>query len=413
MFSISLKKYLLAIFFIFIPFSQALTVDVGFPLKISEVAMVFIIILYKNIMKLKGYDIILILFLFLALLSFLINILWEYPYNIATIKYRFGGDLDGLTKLIYLSFTIYYFILLRNIFNIKKDKYIKFFFIGAVSATLYSWYLMLAGIFKYRPILLFGINDPQLISLQNWTLIRSGTFLEGNYMGLFLFISTVLAVFYKKRFLAGLFTVSMITTFSTMGLLSLLFFYGYLIAKTNIKYFIINLPLIICLFMLLSHYRDFNTYVLSKINIFDSETVDNGAISKKERMGFIMNGVEIAIDNPILGVGISNYAKHYNHYNKAEETFYENDDIKVVPNNIYIEIASELGLVAFLLFTFFLYKIYRYINNNVLMGGFFGCCLYFNAMSSYTIIVIWFFFAFLLSQNGDDGKGGGCAVCEC
>ena len=87
MFSISLKKYLLAIFFIFIPFSQALTVDVGFPLKISEVAMVSIIILSKNIMKLKGYDIILILFLFLALLSFLINILWEYPYNIATIKY--------------------------------------------------------------------------------------------------------------------------------------------------------------------------------------------------------------------------------------------------------------------------------------------------------------------------------------
>ena len=46
------------------------------------------------------------------------------------------------------------------------------------------------------------------------------------------------------------------------------------------------------------------------------------------------------------------------------------------------------------------------------MGGFFGCCLYFNAMSSYTIIVIWLFFAFLLSQNGDDGKGGGCAICE-
>ena len=411
MFSVSLKEYLLAIFFIFIPFSQAFTFDMGFPLKISEIAMILIILSSKNIAKFKKDDIILLLFLIIALSSFLINLLWEYSYNIAIIKYRFGEDLDSLAKLLYLGFTIYYFILLRNIFDIEKDKYVKFFFIGAVFAALYGWYLMLGGIFKYDPLLIFGISNPQFISLENWTLIRSGTFLEGNYMGLFLFISTVLAVFYKKRFLASFFTVSMITTFSTIGLLSLLFFYGYLIAKRNIKYFIANLFLIICLFILLSCDKDFNTYIISKINIFSSEINDNGAISREDRKNTIINGIKMAIDNPVLGVGISNYAKHYNYYNGTRRVFHKNKDIKVILNNIYVEIASELGLVAFLLFIIFLYKIYRHINNSILMGGFLGCCLYFNAMPSYTIIVIWFFFAFLSSQNCDDSKGSKYAVC--
>ena len=121
MFSVSLKECLLAIFFIFIPFSQAFTFDMGFPLKISEIAMILIILSSKNIAKFKKDDIILLLFLIIALSSFLINLLWEYSYDIAIIKYRFGENLDSLAKLLYLGFTIYYFILLRNIFDIKKE----------------------------------------------------------------------------------------------------------------------------------------------------------------------------------------------------------------------------------------------------------------------------------------------------
>ena len=186
MFSVSLKGYLLAIFFIFIPFSQALTIDVGFPLKISEIAMLSVIILSSaKITKIKRSDIIIMLFLFMVSLSFLINILWEYPYSVTVTRHRFGDNLNSLIKLLYLSFTIYYFILLRNLFNEERYIYLNYFFIGAVLATLYGWYLMLSGVFMYQPLLLLGINNPQLISLQNWTLIRSGTFLEGNYMGLF------------------------------------------------------------------------------------------------------------------------------------------------------------------------------------------------------------------------------------
>ena len=104
-----------------------------------------------------------------------------------------------------------------------------------------------------------------------------------------------------------------------------------------------------------------------------------------------------------MGVGISNYTKHYNRYNN--DNIVLDNDIKIVPNNIYVEIASETGLIAFLLFIVFLYKIYSNIKNNVLRGGFLGCCLYFNALPSYTIIVIWFFFAFLLSKNYDNRNG--------
>ena len=111
------------------------------------------------------------------------------------------------------------------------------------------------------------------------------------------------------------------------------------------------------------------------------------------------------------GAGISNYAKHYNHYNSDRRVSNQNNAIKIILNDIYVEIASELGLIAFILFITFLYKIYKHINNNVLTGRFSGSCLYFNAISSYTIIVVWFFFAFLSSQNCDNSREGKYAVC--
>ena len=111
----------------------------------------------------------------------------------------------------------------------------------------------------------------------------------------------------------------------------------------------------------------------------------------------------MAIDNPIFGIGISNYAKHSDYYDR-DKRIYTNTNIKVIPNNVYVEIVSELGFISFSLFIIFLYKIYKLISNNILMGGFLGCCLYFNALPSYTIIVIWFFFAFLSSKNYDNHK---------
>ena len=299
---------------------------------------------------------------------------------------------------------------MRNVFDKNKVIYIKYFFLGAVLAIFYSWYLTLSGVFYYRPLLLFGIGEPQVISFQNWTLIRSGTFLEGNYMGVFIFISVVLSLYYKRIFLTIFFTVSMITTFSTIGLLSLLFFYSYLIAKINIKYFIIILIMTLFSFTLLSGNKDFNEYVLTKINIFNSDINNNGAISREERKESIIKGINMAIDNPFFGVGTSNYAKHFDYYD-LDKRIFQNINIKVISNNIYVEIISELGFIAFSLFIIFLYKIYRLISNNILMGGFLGCCLYFNALPSYTIIVIWFFFAFLLSKNNDNPKENKYVVC--
>ena len=350
MLNVSLQKFLLIIFFIFMPFAQALTFDIGFPLKISEISMICIIFLYQNRVKLKKCDVILICFMLIALLSFFVNMLWEYNYTL-NINYtkRFGENIDSFSKFIYLFFIILSFIILRNVFDKNKVIYIKYFFLGAVLAIFYSWYLTLSGVFYYRPLLLFGIGEPQVISFQNWTLI-------------------------------------------------------------NIKYFIIILIMTLFSFTLLSGNKDFNEYVLTKINIFNSDINNNGAISREERKESIIKGINMAIDNPFFGVGTSNYAKHFDYYD-LDKRIFQNINIKVIPNNIYVEIISELGFIAFSLFIIFLYKIYRLISNNILMGGFLGCCLYFNALPSYTIIVIWFFFAFLLSKNNDNPKENKYVVC--
>ena len=147
MLNVSLQKFLLIIFFIFMPFAQALTFDIGFPLKISEISMICIIFLYHNRVKLKKCDVILICFMLIALLSFFVNMLWEYNYTL-NINYtkRFGENIDSFSKFIYLFFIILSFIILRNVFDKNKVIYIKYFFLGAVLAIFYSWYLTLSGV---------------------------------------------------------------------------------------------------------------------------------------------------------------------------------------------------------------------------------------------------------------------------
>ena len=114
MLNVSLQKFLLIIFFIFMPFAQALTFDIGFPLKISEISMICIIFLYQNRVKLKKCDVILICFMLIALLSFFVNMLWEYNYTL-NINYtkRFGENIDSFSKFIHSLFCVMYLIKIK------------------------------------------------------------------------------------------------------------------------------------------------------------------------------------------------------------------------------------------------------------------------------------------------------------
>jgi O-antigen ligase len=80
----------------------------------------------------------------------------------------------------------------------------------------------------------------------------------------------------------------------------------------------------------------------------------------------------------------------------------EADLHKLIPNNVYIELLSELGLVAtavFLLFMAMLFRRTRGAELAPLRWGLLALLLVWNAFPTYTLISIWAFFALIVGAS--------------
>jgi len=402
--------------FLFLPFSQALTFNIGFPLKISEVMLfilLFLIITSKYFsLKLELMKNPLSLLLIWSLFSVLINLLWQYNHEL-NINYssRAGYELDSILKWFYCVLAISLFYISSNVFTSNQSKYIKYFLIGAFVASLYSWYLFIFSLFGIEPLLLFGMEEnPQRISLAVGEVMRCGTYKEGNFMAFFLFISTVFAMYNKKKKIAIFFTLSIITTVSTIGILTALFFWLLYILKTsNTKKGMLKLIFIAIISMssliILLQNDDFNMMFTSKLDFSSSEIKDQGAYSKEDRKNTILNALNMGIDNPVFGIGLSNFALHYKYYNEIYGSGFDNYDFKVIQNNVYAEIFSELGFIGLFLFGWFLSRLYtesKRDKSKILTFGLIGSFIYFMAFPSFTILFIWVFFGLIHSLPKDN-----------
>jgi O-antigen ligase len=401
--------------FLFLPFSQALTLSVGFPLKISEI-MLFILIFFlivsrKKIFSLRTLDKPLFVLLIWSFFSVLVNLVWHYPYGL-NFDYpsRAGTEIDSILKWFYFLLAVLIFTISSNVFRNNREKYITYFLYGAVAASVYGWYLFGMSLLGLGVVLLPGMDEnPQTIGLAFGEVIRCGTFKEGNFMALFLFVSTVIALYGKRKWMALFFTLSIITTVSTIGMLTLgLFWLLYILNNSQTKKGLIRAILIVYFslasFAVLLQNDDFNTMFVSKLNFTDSEIVDQGAYSKEDRKNTIINALYMGFDNPIFGIGLSNYALHYKHYNEIYGNGFKNYDFKVIANNVYAEIFSEAGLVGLLLFGLFLHSLSlksKQDESRILTFGLWGCFFYFMAFPTFTVLFIWIFFGLINSLSKD------------
>lgn len=196
-----IRETLYAVFFFFMPFTQALTFNIGFPLKISEFVLIILAFLYIYLDRKVQLPIaitrILTLFFFTVTLSLVINLIWHYPYDLAEHPTRFGYLGDSITRYIYFLLALCAFFISADIFMSNTEKFIKIWLKGAIAAAIYGWYLMLFSLLHLPVIFLPGMeNPPQTIGNG---IIRCGTFLEGNYMSLYLLISAGMSLYIKKN----------------------------------------------------------------------------------------------------------------------------------------------------------------------------------------------------------------------
>src|SRR5215208_1477192 len=97
-----LRYVLYSIFFFFMPFTQALTFNIGFPLKFSELALFVLFFLYillrRRVAVPKPIIILIGTLFFIVSLSFLVNLFWSYGYPLKEHETRFGYNGDSIAR---------------------------------------------------------------------------------------------------------------------------------------------------------------------------------------------------------------------------------------------------------------------------------------------------------------------------
>ncbi|KJD34109.1 hypothetical protein PK35_05105 [Tamlana nanhaiensis] len=408
-----------SLFIFFLPFTQALTLNVGFPLKMSELflfGLIFIFLgkkvklsAFKNVNRIS---LLIVLFLIWAILSFVINIAWKYDYPLKEFPFRINALGDSLLRVFYIVLNFLAFFISVHFFK-NRSYLLKYWVYGAILASIYAWYLFISSSLNLPYFKLYGMQE----SPQNLNgIIRCGTFREGNYFGLFLLLSGAIS-FYLKKNKTGIFLLlTIITTFSTISIFSAFVF---LIFTQRRKFFrksvfykiLLLIPIVFICFLVFINSSYYEKYIDSKLsspsNVLTSESFSKNDRTLTARIGYFQG-----INNPFFGVGPYNYGLHYDEYNDFEEyflnnnewslEFYQRKNKRAIPNNVYIEVLAEYGIVGFIIFVCILLKILQVAFKNksdLITGSLIGIFISFNAFPSFIMLFVWVFFAIPIAMQ--------------
>jgi len=408
----------LALFLFFLPFNHTLVIRIGFPLKISEIAIIGLVSLsvvlyfrnrnfiYRNCIQFPSkYLYVLAAFFLLYFFSTVFNFFYAYPYTLDYYEKRFSIPIDSMLKCGYLLMSYSCFFLSYLAFKLNKTLFLKIYIAGAVAASIYAWYLFSFSLLNlHYSTLPGGVEHPQAALFKFGHFIRAGSFKEGNLMGMFLVVSGIISIYAKKYKLSGFLFLTLITTASSAAFFTtVLFFGGYFFHlfyhRRQYKKILFFSLTSLFIFASLCISPDFR-YMMAKFGLFPSKANADATFSKGERLNLASVALNIGVDNFIVGVGPNNFAWHYTHYNKQE--VYNHRETRMAANNVYLEIFSETGLISlmiFLLFLFFLLKKSFKHENKLLFGGLITILTYFFAYPTFTTLFIWVYFALILAHN--------------
>jgi O-antigen ligase len=398
-----------------LPFTQALTLNLRFPLKIYEVALLaagFTCLAQFRIPTLRSASAAAIWVIGLVGWAAAVLLLhfWLPPAgaNVSSVASRFGPLGDGIAKILYLLLSLFGFLQISERTYHEERLVLRCWLAGAVLAALYSWYLFMSSLAGAEPYLLPGIDVPQVFSFGDRVVIRSGTFEEGNFLGLYLVTSTMIAV-YARRFLIALFlAASVLLTFSTVNFAALALATAVLIwrgpARLTPPRRVAALAAGVAALAGLGALLVGTGYLQS---IVSAKLVGENVVSRLDRLGLALTGLRMFSDHPIAGVGISQYGYYYHAYeyfNWLNILYLD----KRIANNVYVELLSELGVVGLLLFGAFLFNIWRHVRRLPellpLRLGFLATLLVWIAFPSYSIMFLWAFWGVILGASARVGE---------
>jgi tetratricopeptide (TPR) repeat protein len=335
-------------FFIFLPllyypFSYSILAPKEILFTLFAFFLVFLLF-NKNEIKLKKITLIPLFFILWCFLAILFS------------KYKFAGFVK--INIVILSF--FYFLFFSNFIFLNKN-FIRDLILFTSLPFLSIGILQLLGIDFPKGLMVFGSDVPS-------------TFGNPNFFAAYLtgimpfFLDGIIKEKQGKKFLSiFIFLVSLFLLFRTGSKAAILVFlllilaYFFIYIKVQIKVKII-LTTILILFSSLIFYFNFNK-IKNNESVFFRINVWKGTIN-------------LIADNFISGVGPGAFSFSFPKYRPAEIMKWAKEHSYEItqPENIFLQILAETGIIGLLFFLFFLYLLFKNFNNDLLpfYAGVFG-----------------------------------------
>ena len=242
---------------------------------------------------------------------------------------------------------------------------------------------------------------------------RAGTFIEGNLAGLYYLLSVFVALEYRRIhsrkvgtriLLVALIGVILSQSTASIMLLGLLLAVNYVLGAKSIKWLtwrtlIVFLVVPSFAIAMISSGRDFG--ILEKL--FEQE-ITPSSFSRIDRLESIRAAVRIFAEAPVLGQGLQTYGFLSNDLLEGPLLAMYDASFRRIPNNVYAELAAELGVTGLLLMVGFLLSLIWLVvrrggaGRRHLLLGIFSVLVYWNAFPTYSVVFIWVYFGMVIKS---------------
>ncbi|KHK99302.1 hypothetical protein LK09_03175 [Microbacterium mangrovi] len=398
---------LLLLAVVFMPFQYAMTLDVGFPLKISEILIGLAIAVYVLGPRKRRvrWDVASWAVFAMAItlgFSALVNFV-PPPSGLSANGYTRGFEFDLALYTGYAALSLTFWSILRRVDREKTARAIVISIWLCGGAVALQWVAQLTG--STGLIARLGFRTVGVTG--DVSSLRSGPFLEGQHLGFYAGAALIVALYRRSYVAAGVAVLCIVYSQSTTAYVGLAVgVLAALLLRPKAKYVVPILgtaAFVALVAIIIPGFRNVLGKQLAKLGLtqfapnyaFATTSLDTRTI--KSQIAFAM-----AQDHPLFGVGPGRFGAYFNRYSGEYKLpwIYSTDATRPIAENAYGHVASELGLFALAAFVVLIVAII--LRNRVgsplllALAGYLAVGV--ATQSSWTFLPIWTFIALLSTR---------------